>query len=107
VLAMPDFSIPFLMETDASDRAVGAVLEQDFGRGPQPIAYFSRKLIPAELFYPVHEREQYAIVLACKRWRPYIDGQKVTVVTDHRSLIHLQTQPSLSKRQVRWMEVLA
>ena len=54
---MPDFSLPFTLETDASDRAVGAVLEQDQGRGLQPIAYFSRKLSSTEANYPVHERE--------------------------------------------------
>lgn len=57
VLAMPDFGRDFVVETDASDVAVGAVLQQDHGDGLQPIAYFSRKLSSSERNYPVHERE--------------------------------------------------
>lgn len=54
---MPDFAREFVVETDASDRGAGAVLEQDFGEGLRPIAFFSRKFSSAELNYPVHERE--------------------------------------------------
>lgn len=104
---MPDFQREFVIETDASDRGAGAVLEQDFGRGLQPIAFFSRKFQSAELNYPVHEREMLAIVLAVLRWRHYLDGKKTLVLTDHAPLVHLFTQPNLSKRQVRWMEKLS
>ena len=48
-----------------------------------------------------------AIVQACKRWRPYLDGRVTRVITDHRALAHLPPQPLLSPRQVRWMEYLA
>ena len=58
------------METDASDVAVGDVLAQH----NRPIAYFSKSLTSAEKNYPVHDRELLAIVLSCKRWRPYLDG---------------------------------
>lgn len=71
------------------------------------MSFFSRKLRGAPLAYATHEREMLAIVLACKRWRPYLDGKVTRVVTDHRSLQHLPTQPLLSPRQVRWMEYLA
>lgn len=48
--------------------------------------------------YPVHEREMLAIVLAVLRWRHYLDGKKTLVLTDHAPLVHLFTQPNLSKR---------
>jgi len=47
VLAIADSRKPYIVATDASDHAIGAVLMQDFGHGPQPIAYESRKLRPA------------------------------------------------------------
>jgi len=52
--------------TDASDVAVSAVLNQDQGRGMQAIAFESRKLSPAELNYPIHEKELLAIIHALK-----------------------------------------
>ena len=64
VLLLPDPTKPFTVTTDASDFAIGAVLTQDHGRGEQPVAYESRKLSPAELNYPVHEKELLAIVHA-------------------------------------------
>lgn len=86
VLALPDMSKDFVLETDASDYAIGAILEQDQGFGLQPVAYYSRKLRDAELNYPTHDRELLAIFLAVKKWRPYIDGKRTRVLTDHRPL---------------------
>src|SRR4051812_7734578 len=53
VLLLPDPNKPFTVTTDASDFAIGAVLTQDNGKGEQPVTYESRKLLPAELNYPV------------------------------------------------------
>ena len=94
VLALPNFDQPFEMETDASDVAVGSVLTQQ----SRLVAYFSKSLTTAEHNYPVHDRELLAIILCCKRWRPYLDGQRTTVYTDHKPLIHLQSQTNLNKR---------
>ncbi|CAJ0637633.1 6712_t:CDS:2 [Entrophospora sp. SA101] len=74
--------------------------------GEQPVAYESRKLSPAELNYPVHEKELLAIVHAIKLWRPYLEGQRFTVITDHASLEYIKSQTNLSQRQARWLEVL-
>ncbi|CAJ0629008.1 14807_t:CDS:2 [Entrophospora sp. SA101] len=92
--------------TNASDFAIGAVLSQDQGKGEQPVAYESRKLSPAELNYPVHEKELLAIVHAIKLWRPYLEGQRFTVITGHASLEYIKSQTNLSQRQARWLEVL-
>ncbi len=106
-LITPDEKLPYVVSTDASGFAIGAALCQDQGHGLQPIAYLSKKLNPAELNYPVHEQELLAVVCALKEWRHYLHGQPFTVLTDHNSLQHFQSQPHLSRRQVRWSEFFA
>jgi hypothetical protein len=110
VLILPDPTKPYVVTTDASGFAVGAWLGQDqTGDGSlQPIAYLSKKMLPAERNYPVHEQELLAIVIALKEWRHHLSGASFTirVVTDHKSLIHLQSQPHLSPRQRRWQEFM-
>ncbi|GJP36333.1 hypothetical protein CLOM_g20854 [Closterium sp. NIES-68] len=106
VLILPDPERDYVIEADASDQAVGAVLMQDQGNGLQPIAYLSKKLHGAELNYPIHDKEALAIIIAFKTWRCYLEGRKTTVYADHCSLKYLKTQPSLSRRQVRWIDFL-
>ncbi|KAJ9521797.1 hypothetical protein QJQ45_024663, partial [Haematococcus lacustris] len=99
VLALPDFSKPFVVCTDASLVGTGGVLMQ-YGR---PIAYTSKKMSPAETRYATGEQELLGIIRAVREWRCYLDGAvDVTILTDHNPLIYLQTQPNLSRRQVRW-----
>ena len=107
VLATPDPILPYTVITDASDFAVGGVLCQDQGHGLQPIAFESCKLGPAQLNYPVHEKEMFAVVHCYTKWRHYLEGATSNVITDHASLRHLHTQPSLSRRQARWMEFMS
>ncbi|CAI7884127.1 unnamed protein product [Closterium sp. NIES-53] len=100
-------SAPVLILPDPEkDQEVGAVLMQDQGKGLQPIAYLSKKLHGAELNYPIHDNETLAIITAFKTWRCYLEGRKTTVYTDHCSLKYLKTQPTLSTRQVRWIDFL-
>ena len=96
---------PTTVTTDASDFALGAVLAQDRGNGFQPVAYESRKLSPAERNYATHEKETLAIKHAVKVWRHYLQGIKFTVYTDHQSLRYLVSQPHLSQRQTRWLQL--
>jgi RNase H-like domain found in reverse transcriptase/Reverse transcriptase (RNA-dependent DNA polymerase)/Integrase zinc binding domain/Retroviral aspartyl protease/Chromo (CHRromatin Organisation MOdifier) domain len=107
VLILPNPSLPFVVHTDASGFAVGAVLQQDQGKGLQPIAFLSKKMLDAETRYPVHEQELLAIIQALTAWRHYLHGSKFIVRTDHKSLQFFQTQPMLSGRQARWKDVLA
>lgn len=104
VLAYLDESLPFVIAADASDLAVGAVLQQDQGKGLQPIAYFSRKLHGAELNWSTHEKEALAQVLALKEWWCYVEGVQFVLETNHSPLRYLQTQPQLSRKQARWLE---
>ena len=106
VLVLPDEHLPFVIRTDASGFAVGGELLQDQGHGVQPIAYMSKKMLPAEKNYPVHEQELLAIICALREWRHYVYGKEFKVITDHQSLRYLSTQPNLSARQARWMEFL-
>jgi hypothetical protein len=107
VLALPDPKLPYVVHTDASGFAVGAVLMQDQGKGLQPIAFLSKKMIPAETRYPVHEQELLAIIHSLSTWKHYLYGAKFKVMTDHHSLRYFKTQPMLSGRQSRWKDVIA
>ncbi|CAI7908869.1 unnamed protein product [Closterium sp. NIES-53] len=105
-LSYPDPTRPYVVVTDASDQAIGAVLLQDQGRRLQPIAYDSRKLRGAELNYPIHDKEALTIIHAYNVWRCYIEGADSVIRTDHCSLRFLKSQPQLSRRQARWMEFM-
>ena len=108
ILRLPDPALPYVLHTDASGFAVGAVLQQDQGAGLQPIAFMSKNMSDAETRYPVHEQELLAIVSALTGWSHYLDGAvSVRVLTDHKSLVYFQTQPMLSGRQARWLETLS
>ncbi|KAL2235471.1 UNVERIFIED_CONTAM: Transposon Tf2-12 polyprotein [Sesamum indicum] len=102
VLALPDMSKPFLVETDASDFALGGVLMQD----GHPVAFESRKLKDAERRYSVHEKELLAVVHYVRLWRHYLLGSPFVVRTDNTAVSHFMSQPKLTSRQARWQELL-
>ena len=107
VLAQPDTSLPFIIETDASDFAIGlSLLQKDpITNKVHPIAYDGRKLTPAEQKYPIHEKELLAIKHALRIWYPYIEnGHTTTVLTDHESLKYLHTLKRPSPRLARWID---
>ena len=107
VLWIFDPDLVTIVETDASGFAIGGVLLQIDRHGDaHPIAFTSRKLQSAERNYPTHEQELLAIIHALRTWRYYLDGTKFTVHTDHATLRHFPTQPKLTRRQARWMELL-
>ena len=74
-----------------------------------PVAYFSRKMIPAETRYKTHNAELLAIVEAFKTWCHYLEGckHKVLVLTDHNNLQQFMDTKSLSSRQVCWAQELS
>ena len=73
----------------------------------RPVCYYSKSLTDAQQRYLTHNRELYAIVEACRWWRPYIEGTCCKVLTDHEPLEHIFTQHDLNKWQCRWVEKLA
>lgn len=88
VLALPDFNQQFVIDTDACDVGIRAVLSQ---RG-HPIAYVSRALGPRNRGLSVYEKEYLAILLAIQQWRPYLQLREFLIRTDHKSLTHLADQ---------------
>lgn len=106
-LAMFNSELPIQIETDASDRAIGACLTQERDGKRHPIAYHSRKMSPAEQNYDIHDKELLAIVVALQQWRVYAEGAPgLTIFTDHKNLLHFTTTKELNRRQVRWSELL-
>ena len=104
VLILPDPTKPFVLNCDSCKFAIGATLQQDLGRGLQPIAYRSKKLSPAERNYDVREREFMAILDACSHWRHYLHSDEPFVLkSDHSSLVHYMTMPNLTGRLARWV----
>jgi transposase InsO family protein len=107
VLAYPDWSRPFLLQTDASDVALGAVLAQVNDDGvEQPVAYASRTLSASERNYSATDRECVAVVWAVGLHRPYLHGTPFTIVTDHAALTWLQRLKDPTGRLARWLLTL-
>lgn len=107
ILQYPDFSKPFVLTTDASKFAIGAVLSQGPIGKDLPIAYASRTLNPAEINYSTIEKELLAIVWAVKYFRPYLFGVRFKVVTDHKPLRWLFSLKEPNSKLVRWRLKLA
>ena len=103
VLRTPDFGVPFILQTDASDCGLGAVLSQMDASGEEhPVAYYSRKLAPREKNYAMIEIECLSIKAAIQNFRVYLVGAKFTVVTDHKALKWLNTMKDNNPRLTRW-----
>lgn len=96
ILATPDFTKPFLLQTDASKTGIGAVLSQIQGENKEehPIIFLSKKMLPSEMNYSVSEQECLAIV-----W-------SITVVTDHKALTWLSNTRHTNNRLMRWSMTL-
>jgi len=110
ILAHFDAIKPVIIETDASDFAIGAVLSQrDRENRLHPVAFHSRKFQPAEINYEIHDKELLAVVDAFKHWRRYCEGavHPVQVLSDHQNLEYFTTTKVPNRRQARWAQELA
>lgn len=87
ILTCPDFTKPFVIQTDASDFGIGAVLTQDFEDGEKVICYLRRSLNRNERNYPTTEKECLAVLWSIEKLRPYFEGVRFKIITDHHSLI--------------------
>ena len=106
ILQMPDPSRQFVVEVDASDVGVGAVLSQRTEEDGKmhPCAFFSRRFSPAEANYDIGNRELLAVKLALEEWRHWLEGATIPFVvwTDHKNLEYVQSAKRLNSRQRRW-----
>jgi transposase InsO family protein len=106
ILSYFDPTFPITVETDASDYAMGAILSQTSASDGKlhPVAFWSRKFLPAELNYEIHDKELLAIKDAFQEWRSYLIGAEhsIRVLTDHRNLEYFMTSRMLNRRQARW-----
>lgn len=102
ILQYPDFSKPFILTTDASNFALGAILSQGTIGSDKPICYASRTLTDTETNYSTIEKELLAIVWATKYFRPYLFGHKFKIVTDHKPLQWLMSLKDPNSKLVRW-----
>ena len=95
----PDFGKEFYLQTDASNRGVGAVLSQLDADGlDHPVAFYSRKLLPREEKYSTIEKECLTICLGVQAFCVYLLGRPFTIQTDHRSLEWLERNPMDASR---------
>ncbi len=102
LLHSPDFSLPFLLQTDASDRGLGAVLTQEIKGEERPVLYISRKLSKRETMYSTIEKECLAIRWAVLTLRYYLLGREFTLCSDHAPLQWLHRMKDTNARITRW-----
>uniref|UniRef100_A0A8C1CA59 Gypsy retrotransposon integrase-like protein 1 n=1 Tax=Cyprinus carpio carpio TaxID=630221 RepID=A0A8C1CA59_CYPCA len=106
ILVTPDPSRQFVVEVDASEVGVGAVLSQvsSLDNKLHPCAFFSHRLSPAERNYDIGDRELLAVRLALGEWRHWLEGAAVPflVWTDHKNLEYIRSARRLNARQARW-----
>lgn len=102
VLAMPNFTLPFTIETDASGYGVGAVLLQE-GR---PVAYFSKLLGVRVHQKSIYEKELITICLAVMKWKPYLLGRHFIVKINQQSLRFLTQQREVNPDHQKWVTKL-
>ena len=101
-----DWSLPFHKSTDASDTAIGGVLDQKDRQGPYVIYFISKNLTPVELNYTVTEKEFLVVVYSINKFRHYITGCKFFVHTDHSAIRFLMNKPITNGRVTRWLILL-
>lgn len=106
VLIFPNFNETFIVTTDASDFAVGAVISQGNIPYDKPIHYFSRTLSETQTRYSTIEKELLAIVWAIENFRHYLYGRQFLIVTDHKPLTFLLSSKNINNRLHRWKLIL-
>ena len=107
VLALPNATDPFILDTDASDKSVGAELIQIQEGEERAVAYGSLTLTPEQQKYCTTRKELLAIIRFSRQFRHYLLGRHFTVRTDHNSLTWLMNFKEPQGQLARWLEELS
>jgi hypothetical protein len=99
LLHYPNYQLPFVIHTDASNFQLGGVISQR----DKPLAFYSRKLTPAQKNYSVMEQELLAIVEILKEFRSMLFGHNITIYSDHKNL---SCSHFTSARVMRWRLII-
>ena len=102
ILRCPDFSLPFIIQSDASNIGTGSTLSQMFDNEEHPVAYASCSFTDTQRRWSTVERECYAIVFALKKFDNFIYGREVSIVTDHNPLVFITETVPDNPKLARW-----
>jgi hypothetical protein len=106
ILSYPLPNKPFVLDTDASDKAVGAVLSQEQDGAEKVIAYMSKALNKHEQSYCVTRKELLAVVLSLRHFHPYVYGQKLLLRTDNAAVSWMRNLKLPTGQMARWLQEL-
>lgn len=106
ILIHPRFDLPFILQTDASRDAIGAILSQKYEGAERVVAYASRRLSKSEKNYGISDKEGLAMIFGVKHFRPYLHGTSFVIETDHAPLKALLKSRDLTGRLARWALIL-
>ena len=107
ILRQPDFSIEFILYTDASGLALGGILAQMDANSEEYVCHYaSRTLKEAELHYGITEKECLAVLWAIKTFRVYLYGKHFKLITDHSALKWLMSIKDPNGKLARWAILL-
>jgi hypothetical protein len=109
VLKVFDFELETRIICDASDFAIGSVLEQYHPLDSQwhPVEFMSKSLNSAERNYSATDREFVAVRYSLEKWQHLLANREFLIYTDHAALTYLQTSSHVSRRNARWLEFLS
>jgi hypothetical protein len=107
ILAHPEFSKKFILDTDASNEAIGAVLSQEIDGKERHIAFASRTLTNPEGCYCVTRKELLVVVFVVEHFKHYLYGKQFVVRTDHGSLRCLLNFKNHEGQLSKWFQVLS
>ena len=108
VLRNPDPDKHYILDTDASAFAVGAILQQEFDDGRHPITFFSKSLLPAKRNYNIYDRELLSIIYTLKANHHLLLSMKYPILirSDHNNLKYFKSPQKITPRQARWHKFL-
>lgn len=106
-VALPDYNLPFILNTDASASAISAVLLQKHGEIFKPISYYSKTLTKSEKSYPGIKLELYAIYKGINAFKSYLFNRRFTLMTDSKPLAHYKKSTSPADITTRWLMAIS